>query len=104
MLEYTEDLWAFYIFGYGVPNQRLIENLHCALYQDLLAHLQSNDERKVRVFMAKQQQPQAILHLFGVLRDVWPLHRHNFAQQSDRNYRTSHTSPFGGNLVVVRYE
>lgn len=105
LMEYADDLWSFYVSGYGVPNQRLIQNIHCALIQDLLTYLQStNTEQRARIFFALSQQPKSILFNLGLFRDVWPLHRHNYAQQFGRNWRTSFISPFGSNVAVVIYE
>lgn len=106
ILEYYGDLGYFYISGYGVRNQRLLENMNCGVMQDLLRHMQSeNDNDTVaRIFMAYEEEVQAMLVLLGSFRDVWPMHRHNFAQQTDRNFLTSLITPFGSNLAVVHYE
>lgn len=104
VLEYSEDLFNFYTAGYGVRNQRLLENQLCGLIQDLLIHIQSNDSRTVRVFVTYAAEILGMLVNLGLFRDVWPLHQHNYAQQSARNWLTSLISPFGNNLSVVRFE
>lgn len=106
ILEHYGDLGYFYISGYGVRNQRLLQNLNCGLMQDLLRHMQSenDDDTVARIFMSYEEELQAMLVLLGTFRDVWPMHRHNFAQQTGRNWLTSLISAFGSNLAVVRYE
>lgn len=106
ILEYYGDLGYFYLAGYGVRNQRLLENLNCGVMQDLLRHMQSenDDEPTARIFMSYEEEVQAMLVLLGTFRDVWPQHRHNFAQQTGRNWLTSSIAPFGANLAVVRFE
>lgn len=104
LLEYYADLGHFYFSGYGVRNQRLLENLKCGLMQDLLTHIQSDGEETARVFISFTQEIQAMLVIFGTFRDTWPIHQHNFAQQSSRNWLTSLISPLGANIVVMRYE
>jgi len=106
VLEYYYDLGWYYGFGYGVRNQRLVENLNCGLLQDLLIHMQSDDDtdQKARIFMTYLQESQMMLVALGAFRDTWPLHQHNFAQQSARHWSTSVITPFGANLVVVRHD
>lgn len=106
LLEYTTDLFTFHTSGYGVRNQRLLENLHCGLAQDLLNHLQSDDptDQMARIFMGYAEEVHGMLVSLGAFRDVWPMHRHNYAQQTARNWIGSLMTPFGANLAVVRYE
>ncbi len=104
LLEYSEDLFHFYTAGYGVRNQRLMENLHCGLMQDLLTHIQSDDGPTTRIFVSYVQEILGMLVTLGSFRDTWPLHQHNYAQQSARNWLTSLMTPLGTNLAVVRYE
>lgn len=106
LMEYYEDLGHFYFSGYGVRNQRLLENLNCGLFQDLLTHVQSEDDSDpmARIFVSYTQELQLMLVAFGTFRDTWPMHQHNYAQQSARNWLTSLISPLGGNLAVVRFE
>lgn len=106
LMEYYEDLIYFYFSGYGVRNQRLIENLSCGLMQDLLAHIQSDDDtdQMARIFVTQVEEVQLMLVAFGVFRDTWPLHEHNYAQQAGRHWLTSLIAPNAANLVVVRHE
>lgn len=104
LLEYADDLFYFYTSGYGVPNQRLIRNLPCGLAQDLLNHLQSTNEQRVRIFVSYAQEFQSLLVTLGLFRDVWPIHRHNYAQQFTRNWKTSLLTPTATNLGVIIYE
>lgn len=106
LLEYFTDLRYFYLAGYGVRNQRLVENLNCGLVQDLLTLMQSNDniDQSVRVFVTHSQVIHALMVAFGTFRDTWLIHQHNFAQNSARHWLTSLITPSAGNLIVVRYE
>ncbi|KAG4069951.1 hypothetical protein HA402_015175 [Bradysia odoriphaga] len=104
ILEYWEDLGHFYFSGYGVRNQRLLENLNCGVMQDLINHMQSDSPQVARIYMSYTQEVQLLLVLLGSFRDTWPLHQHNYAQQSARNWLTSLIAPFGSNLAVVRHD
>lgn len=106
LFEYYVDLGSFYSVGYGVQNQRLLENLSCGVLQDLLQHMQSENDTDTlaRIFMADTEDFQLILGGLGAFRDIWPLHQHNFAQQSGRHWLTSLTTPQSANLAVVRFE
>lgn len=105
-IEYLADLGHFDLYGYGVRNQRLQENLNCGVMQDLLTHMQSNDDtdQMARIFITYAEQVQTMLVLLGSFRDTWPLHQYNYAQQASRHWRTSWIAEFGSNLAVVRYE
>lgn len=104
LLEYWADLGHYYISGYGVSNLRLLENLNCGLLQDLLGLLTSDDrkDQTARVYLTETQQIQLMLVALG--RDVWPIHQHNYAQQTGRAWKTSLIAPLGSNFAVVRYE
>lgn len=106
VFEYYSDLDYFYRNGYGLRNRRLAENLNCELMQDLLRYLQSNDnnDSTARVYGTHSSTFQLFSIALGIFEDEFPLTRHNFAQQINRQYRSSWMSPKGGNLAVVRYE
>lgn len=106
LLEYWEDLGFFYSSGYGVRNQRLLENLNCGVLQDLLRHMQSENDADTmaRIFMTYTEEIQSMLVALGSFRDVWPIHQHNFAQQTGRNWLTSLIASFSSNLAVVRFD
>lgn len=106
LLEYSDDLGHFYGSGYGVRNQRLLENLNCGVMQDLLNHVQSNSDSDTlaRFFVSYTQEVQSILVALGSFRDTWPLHQHNFAQQSSRHWLTSIIGAFGSHFSVIRFE
>jgi len=106
ILEYYQDLGYYHFTGYGVRNQRLIENLNCGLMQDLINHLQSDNstDQMVRVFVTYSQMLQALMVTLGAFRDVPNLHQHNFAQQTSRHWQTSLMTPNAANFVVVRYD
>ncbi|KAJ6644136.1 Multiple inositol polyphosphate phosphatase 1 [Pseudolycoriella hygida] len=106
LLEYYEDLSFFYASGYGVRNQRMLENLSCGLIQDLLNQMQSDNDGDTlaRIFVSYSEEIQGMLVALGAFRDLWPIHQHNFAQQSGRHWLTSLISPFSANLAAVRYD
>jgi len=106
LLAYYRDVGYYYYSSYGVRNQRLLQNLMCGVVQDLLRHMQSenSDDTMARIFITGSNEVRAMLVALGAFRDVWPLHRHNYAQQLGRQWATSLIAPFSTNLVVVRYE
>lgn len=107
VMEYRDDLFSFYRFGYGhTEHRKLFENINCFLMQDLLKYFVSNNptDHKARIFGGHTATMQLILVTLGVYKDSVPLTRHNFAQQTFRQWRTSLLSMKGSNLVVVRYD
>lgn len=89
----------------GVGNQRLLENLNCGLVQDLLKHIDDDENNNSsRIFVSYAQEIMAMLVTLGSFRDTWPLHQHNYAQQQSRNWLASVIAPFAANFVVVRYK
>lgn len=105
IMEYYDDLGYYYFTGYGVRNRRLIENLNCGLIQDLLTHIESDDESTTaRVFVTYSQMIQAFLVSLGALRDEHNLQQFNLAQQSFRHWKTSYVTPNAANIVVIRFE
>lgn len=106
LMEYYEDLTYFYLNGYGIRNQRLLQNLNCGRIQDMLHQMQSENDADAmaRIFFTHLYELVAMLAALGTFRDAWPLHQHNFAQQSDRHWLISLMTPFTSNLAIVRFE
>lgn len=104
IVEYYDELAEFHLSGYGFRNQRLLENLNCFVIQDLINHMQSNSTQAARIYMTHREKIQELLVLLGTFRDTWPLHQHNYAQQTARHFLTSLITPFGANLAVVGHE
>lgn len=107
VLEYYQDLDFYFRSGYGFTNyRRLFENLPCSLMQDLLNFIQSNvvDDHKAKVYNTNGTPLMIMLVTFGAFQDNVPLTRHNFAQQTERLWKTSFVSPMATNLAVIRYE
>ncbi len=107
VLEYFQDMDYYYRTGYGYANYRpLFENLNCHLMQDLLSHLQSNGENdhKARIFNTHLAVLQFLYVTFGAFDDPIPLTRHNFAQQTFRQFRSSVLVPMAANIAIIRYE
>lgn len=107
VLEYYEDLDYYYRVGYGYTAfRRLFENMNCHLMQDMLRFLQSNNssDHKARIFSTHSTILQLILVTFSAFEDETPLTRHNFAQQTFRQWKSSLVAPMATNLAVIRYE
>lgn len=106
VIEYWLELVFYYRNGYGLRNQRLLQNLNCGVLQDLLRHMQSDSvaDGMARIFVGDWSSIHILLVALGSFRDTWPLHRHNFAQQLTRRWRESLITPFNANLAVIRYE
>lgn len=105
--EYYWELETYYRFGYGFSNyRRLFENMNCFLMQDMLRFLQSNDvnDHKAKVFNTYNSAFSMFFLHFGVYEDDTPLTRHNFAQQTNRLWKTSLIGPTAANLALIRYE
>lgn len=108
VLEYYDDLSYFYRYGYGRgAYRRLFENMSCEVMQDLLRFFdpesQASDQ-KVKLYNAHISSVQLLLVTLGALEDDALLSRHNFAQQTFRNWRISVITPMAANLVVIQYE
>lgn len=105
ILEYYMDLFYYHFTGYGVRNQRLIENLNCGLFQDLLLHIQGNPNEApvAKIYVTHQHSIQSFLVTLGAMRDETRLHQYNFAQQSFRHWKTSFLTSNAGNIAVVSY-
>lgn len=106
LFEYFDDLGHIYASGYGVRNQRLLENMHCGVMQDLLNFIDAdnNDELVARIFVSHMREVQSMLVVLGAFRDTWLLHQHNYAQQSGRHWLPSLITPNAANLAVIHYE
>ncbi|KAG4072653.1 hypothetical protein HA402_004742 [Bradysia odoriphaga] len=106
VIEYANDIeWQDRV-GSGLPQHRqLKENLMCFTLQDMLRFIQSNDENdhKVRMFCGHATQFLFLLP-FGAF-DADPLlTRHNFAQQTERAFKTSYMLGMGSNLAIIRFD
>lgn len=107
VLEYQTDLSIYFTNGYGHSDyRRLFENMMCFLIQNLLQFFASNDvnDHKARIFSGNAQPALLSLISLGAYEDNVPLTRHNFAQQTQRLWKTSLLTPMGNNIAAVRYE
>jgi len=108
VVEYREDLDYFWSVGFGYREQfrPLIENMNCRLMQDMLQFIASNNssDHLTRIFNTHSSMLQLIIVNLGVFEDDVLLTRHNFAQQTERLWRSSLIAPMAANLAVVRYE
>ncbi|XP_037028749.1 multiple inositol polyphosphate phosphatase 1-like [Bradysia coprophila] len=106
VVEYYQDLYWYHIIGYGQPeHRRLFENVMCFTLQDMLRFVRSNDARdhKLRIFNGHVRQFLMFLH-FDAFDGDNVLTRHNFAQQSQRVWRSTELLPMAMNIAVVRYD
>lgn len=104
MLEYFEDLDYYYNSGYGGP-RRLFENLNCPLMQDLVDFLEtSNTSENVRIYSTHSTAFQLFLITLGVFGNDVPLTAANFAQQTNRQWRSTFLTPMATNIAAIRYK
>lgn len=88
VIQYYQDI---YRKGYGTPEyRRLSENVICFTLQDMLRFIQSNDpsDHKARLFNTHINNVLLLLH-FDAFDGDDVLTRHNFAQQSQRTWRSN---------------
>lgn len=107
VLEYYDDLFFYYRYGYGHPEFRtLYENIYCYAMQDLLTFIASDDpnDHRAKLYGGHTATVQMLAVTLGLFEDADHLTRHNFAQQSFRLWRTSYHAAMGTNMVVVKYE
>lgn len=125
VLEYWLDLQYFYIAGmdgwinpdglnmlnififtgYGgdVP---LFSNINCQVLQDLLTFIESSDpnDHLARIYGTQALALPMFLVSLGAFSDDVLLNRHNFAQQTFRQWRTSLMDNTGSNFILVKFE
>lgn len=103
VLEYFEDLDFYYNSGFGGP-RRLFENLNCPLMQDLLDFMENDvGQERVRIYGTHSTAFQLFLVTLGVFGNDPTLTAANFAQQANRQWKSSLISPMATNIAVVRY-
>lgn len=101
VLEYKEDLVAYYKTGYG---NSVNENLACTTMTDMLKHLKSRTGPQVVATFGHSANVQLLISAMGVLKDVHPLTADNYYQQKRRQFRSSRIDPFSANLVAIAYD
>lgn len=105
VFEYLLDLQYYYIAGYGgdVP---LFANMNCEVLQDLLTFIESNDpnDHLARIYGTSAIALPMFLVSLGAFSSDALLNRHNFAQQSFREWRTSFMDCTGSNFILVQFE
>lgn len=106
VIEYSQDVDWYHRIAYGRPEYRsLHENIMCFTFQDMLRFIQSNDvnDHKARIFNGHVSQFLILLH-FEAFDGDEVLTRHNFAQQTERAWKSTNLLPMAANLAVIRYE
>jgi multiple inositol-polyphosphate phosphatase / 2,3-bisphosphoglycerate 3-phosphatase len=103
VLEYGEDLGYYYEAGYGFAMNK---NILCETMQNLLKYLQSNNaaEQPARILVTHSTTMQALMVALDLYKDAVKLTRSNFAQQTNRKWRTSQQTAYASNLAVIRFE
>lgn len=106
VMEYAADLKQYWKRSYG---HDINSKSSCVLFHDLFNRLdkatsdngsgQSAEAVTVQVGHAETLLP--LLTLLGLFRDVEPLTSRNFANQTERAFRTGRIVPYAGNLVLV---
>lgn len=73
--------------------------------QDMMRFIQSDDpnDHKARIHVGHTAQMQLLVVTLGIREDTVPLTRHNFAQQINRQWRTSQLAAKGTNLIMIKY-
>jgi hypothetical protein len=105
VMDYLEDLDYYWNMGYGEDVQ-LHANMNCHIMQELLRYLESNDpnDQLARLYSSHSRALQLFLVTLGVFNEDETLTRHNFAQQTFRQWRSSLIAPMASNFIVIRSE
>jgi hypothetical protein len=90
--------------GYGGP-EALFSNINCHVMQNLLQFINSThaNDHLARIFISHSRVIRLFLVTLGAFRDEVPLTRHNFAQHTFRQWRSSNFAAKSSNFVVVQH-
>lgn len=100
-LEYPETIRKYYESGHGrEANGRFL----CALVNDMLDHLENNDEPKVVAYLTHSSSLLLLLTSLGTFNDSEPLRADNYYRLTDRKWRLSKIAPFAANFAAVKYD
>ncbi|XP_041645300.1 multiple inositol polyphosphate phosphatase 1-like [Cheilinus undulatus] len=110
VMEYANDLKQFWKRGYGYD---INSKSSCILFHDVFSRLdkaaaenksgqQVTEAVTVQVGHAETLLP--LLTLLGFSKDKVALTSSNYATQTQRSFRTSHTLPYAANLLLVLYD
>lgn len=100
-LEYPEDLRKYYECGYGLESN---ERLLCGLVNDMLDHLESNEEPKAVVYLTHSSSLLLMLTALKAFKDEDTLRADNYHSMSNRKWRLSEIAPFASNIAIVKYD
>ena len=105
VLDYLEDLDYYWNMGYG-EEVELHANMNCHIMQELLTYLESNNatDQVARLYSTHSRALQLFLVTLGVFNTDETLTRHNFAQQSTRQWKSGLIAPMASNFIVIRFE
>lgn len=103
VMEYGEDLGYYYEAGYGFDMNK---NILCEAMQNLLRYLKSNDsnEEPARILITHSTAMQILFVSLGLSEDATPPKSLNYAQMTNRKWRTSQQTAYASNLAVIRYK
>uniref|UniRef100_UPI0037E72345 multiple inositol polyphosphate phosphatase 1-like n=1 Tax=Semicossyphus pulcher TaxID=241346 RepID=UPI0037E72345 len=110
VMEYANDLKQYWKRGYG---HDINSKASCILFHDVFSRLdravsenrsglQVTEAVTIQVGHAETLLP--LLTLLGFSKDSEILTSTNYATQSQRSFRTSHTLPYAANLLLVLYD
>lgn len=103
MYEYLSDLENYYRNSYG--NGKINEKLPCLLVGDMLKNLANIDNLPaVTVYFSHSSVLVTLLTSLGVFNDTKSLRYDNYAEQNDRQFRSSEITPFASNVAAIRYQ
>ncbi|XP_042288958.1 multiple inositol polyphosphate phosphatase 1-like [Thunnus maccoyii] len=110
VMEYASDLREFWKRGHGY---NIKSKSSCILFHDVFCRLnKSASENKsgqqvteaVTVQVGHASTLLPLLTLLGFFKDNDTLTSTNYANQTERSFRTSHMLPFAANLLLVLYD
>lgn len=103
VLEYREDINYYFKGGHG---NEINSQLACTTVVDMLYHLETENATspKVIAYFAHASTIQLLLTALGAAKDTIPLKSDNFAEMTNRKWKTSEICPFASNLAAVKYQ
>lgn len=100
-LEYLEDLRNYYRSGYG---RKANERVLCSLVNDMLNHLNSNDQPNAIAYFTHSSSLFLFLTALQAFKDDIPLRADNYQNITKRKWHTSKISPFASHVTAVKYD
>lgn len=95
------DISYYYASGYGFPLNRVTMG---SAVLDMIDHLDSNGTVNVVASFAHSNTMKTFITAMGIAQDSMTLRADNYEHQKNRKWKTSLLTPFGGNIVAIRYK